>query len=80
MTNWDKLQSLVEVINQDGVEINFLGSAKEIGSPFPVNGGAFMEEEMIDLFADDPRRDADKLSAALIHEYSLRYIGEFLLI
>ena len=69
MTNWDKLQKGISFVNDHGIDVNYKGSASAIGSPFSFNGCAFVDDDIIDLFADDPRSESDKVLACLIHEF-----------
>jgi hypothetical protein len=67
--NWNILQEAIKFVNSHGIDVDFRGSATDIGSPYSVNGCAFVEQDLIDLYADDPVNDADMLTACLIHEF-----------
>ena len=69
MTDWVKLQIGIAFVNDHGIDVNYKGSATEIESPFTFNGCAFIDDDLIDLYADNPRKDADLLLACLIHEF-----------
>jgi len=69
MNNWEKLQEGISFVNDHGIDVNYKGSASKIGSPLSFNGCAFLDDGIIDLFADDPQSEADKVLACLIHEF-----------
>lgn len=63
------LERGIKFVNKQGIYVEYMGAAKPLGSQLPFNGCAYLDFDQIDLYADDPRRDADKVLACLVHEY-----------
>jgi len=70
MSNWQKLLDAIQYVNEYGIDVEYMGTAKQLKfSPFPFNGCAYLDSDLVELYADDPKKDADKLLATLIHEF-----------
>lgn len=73
MTPWEKLQAGIAYVNNQGIDVDYMGTAEsvrdETGVDTPYNGCAYVEMDLIDLYADNPKRVASQLLAVLIHEF-----------
>ena len=67
------LTRAIKLIEQSGVEVTYMGHTDEIPPDIlhslPYNGCAFVEDNMIDLYADNPDTDTNQILCVLIHEY-----------
>lgn len=69
MTDWDRLQEAISFVNDHGIDVEYKGIASKMNPEFPFNGCAFLESGIIDLYADNPKKQADELISVLIHEF-----------
>ena len=67
------LTRAIILIEKAGVEVSYMGRTSEIpediGNTLPYNGCAYLDENMIDLYADNPDDDTNQILCVLIHEY-----------
>lgn len=72
MTELEKLRKVCDIINEDGIDIDYRGKASicpVVGVYDCFNACAFLDDNLIDVYADDIFRDAGLAAAGLIHEW-----------
>ena len=69
----NNLTKAISLIEKAGVEVAFMGHTskipEDIGNTLPYNGCAYLDENLIDLYADNPDDDTDQILCVVIHEY-----------
>jgi len=67
------LTKAIIIIEKTGVEVTYMGHTDnippDIEHSLPYNGCAFVDDNMIDLYADNPDTDTNQILCVLIHEY-----------
>jgi len=68
------LNNLLQIVEEQGIEVNLvplyeLEGYRNIGLPHDVNGCAYIQDRIINLYYSNLNTDAEGMMCCLIHEY-----------